>query len=139
MKLARPPVLSLMMFLLKATQGQLPCSRAEARAGAGLGSNRRRDETTRIERHQLPKELQRGMRLRQHWGSLLLACLVLTLPRPSDGKLGRAQRVELLDPDAIRFSHSKIYEHFSCGRLSFLKKRLPMLRNMPILVIQCHH
>lgn len=26
------------------------------------------------------------------------------------------QRIEILDPDGIRFSHSKIYEKFSCGR-----------------------
>ena len=26
------------------------------------------------------------------------------------------QRIEMLDPSGIRFSHSKIYEKFSCGR-----------------------
>ena len=47
----------------------------------------------------------------------LLLCVVLSVPRPSvAGKAKQGVQMERFDPDYIRFSHSKIYDRFSCGR-----------------------
>ena len=45
-------------------------------------------------------------------------CLLLCEPTSGDGRPVDKGRVPLehLDPDAIRFSHAKIYPTFSCGR-----------------------
>ena len=50
--------------------------------------------------------------------AMLLLVLSLSTGEGGAGRCskGQAGSIESLDPDDIRFSHSKIYEKFSCGR-----------------------
>ena len=67
------------------------------------------------------RELLRARRDGRGWAALCVrVCVLLLEPPPGDGRPAAAGRgaapLESLDPDAIRFSHARIYETFSCGR-----------------------
>ena len=66
------------------------------------------------------QSMRKPRRRRDGWGTYVRVCVLLLEPLSGDGRLAAAgtgaAALARLDPDAIRFSHARIYDTFSCGR-----------------------